>query len=245
MKLFAEIGLNHLGNSKKAIYLAKKCLKQDIDGITLKIQPETYYDRSKKFRRPLNIKIYKKISSMAKKRKKLFGLAIMDLKTLKKYEEVKIDFYKILSLAFDDTKLLEKVINTKKKFYLSTGFSDLKSIISLGRKYPKINFIHTTLDDKPKNANLSAINLMKKKTKNKISFGLHSKNHEILFLSVSYLPDSIFFYIKPNKNDYYPDNDHSISLKNLPKIINLIKIAKLSIGTGIKVKKKIPSWVYE
>jgi sialic acid synthase SpsE len=245
MKIFAEIGLNHLGSSKKAIDLAKECLKQDIDGITLQIQPESYYDNSKKFRRALNIKTYQKISSMTKKRKKLFGLAIMDLKTLKKYEVVKTDFLKILSLAFDNTELIKKVINTKKKTYLSTGFSNLQSIIRIGKKHPNINFIHTSLNDKPKDANLSAIQTMKKKTKNKISFGLHSLDHEILLLSVFYSPDSIFFYIKPGKNDDYPDNEHAISLKNLSKILRLIKISKLSLGNGIKVKKKIPSWVFE
>ena len=47
MKLFAEIGLNHLGNPKLAINLAKKCLKHDIDGITLQIL-QSHVDRSKK-----------------------------------------------------------------------------------------------------------------------------------------------------------------------------------------------------
>lgn len=245
MKIFVEIGLNHLGSSKKALDLANECLKQDIDGITLQIQPDSYYDNSKKFRRSLDTKTYQKISYMAKKRKKLFGLAIMDLKTLKKYEVVKTDFLKILSLAFDNTELIKTVTNIKKKIFLSTGFSNLQSIIRVGKKYPNINFIHTSLDDKPKDANLSAIQTMKKKTKNKISFGLHSLDHEILLLSVFYSPDSIFFYIKPSKNDDYPDNEHAISLKNLSKILRLIKISKLSLGNGIKVKKKIPSWVFE
>ena len=86
---------------------------------------------------------------------------------------------------------------------------------------------------------------MKKKTKNKISYGLHSSNHEIILGSVSYSPDSIFFYIKPNKKEYYPDNKHAISLKYLSKMIKSIKIVKLSIGNGLKVKKNIPDWVFE
>ena len=55
MKIFAEIGLNHLGNSNNAIKLINKCLKLNIDGITLQIQPEFYYDNSKNFRRALDI----------------------------------------------------------------------------------------------------------------------------------------------------------------------------------------------
>lgn len=245
MKIFAEIGLNHLGNSRLAIDLVKKCLKHDIDGITLQIQPESYYDSSKNFRRDLNIKAYRKISSIVKKSKKLFGLAIMDIKTMEKYNDIRFDFFKILSLAFQDAKLIKKVINTKKKIFLSTGFSNLQSIVSLGKKYPKINFIHTCLDGKPKDANLSAINVMKQKIRNKVSYGFHSSDYEILLVSVSYSPDSIFFYIKPNKKDYYPDNEHAISLKDLPNILRLIKIIKQSLGNGVKVKKKIPDWVFE
>ena len=243
MKIFAEIGLNHLGSSKLAIDIVKKCLKHNIDGITLQILPESYYDNSKNFRKALDIKTYKKISSILKRSKKLFGLAIMDIKTIEKFNDVKFDFFKILSLAFNDEKLIKKTIITKKKIFLSTGFSDLKNIVRLGKKFPKINFIHTSLD--PKDANLSAISAIKKKIKNKVSYGLHSSDHEILLVSISYLPNSIFFYIKPDKKNYYPDNEHAISLKDLPKILRLIKITQQSIGNGVKIKKKIPNWIFE
>jgi len=78
MKIFAEIGLNHLGDSKKALDIVQECIKHDIDGITLQIQPNFYYDNSKNFRRALSIETYRKISSIIKKKKKLFGLVIMD-----------------------------------------------------------------------------------------------------------------------------------------------------------------------
>ena len=245
MKIFAEIGLNHLGNSKLAIDIVKKCMKYDIDGITLQIQQESYYDNSKNFRRELDIKTYKQISSIVKKSKKLFGLAIMDIKTMEKFSNIKFDFLKILSLVFHDTKLIKKAVNTKKKIFLSTGFSDLKSIANMAKKFPKINFIHTSLDAKPKDANLSAINTIKKKIRNKVSYGLHSSDHEILLVSASYSPDSIFFYIKPNQKKHYPDNEHAISLKDLPKTLKLIKIVNQSIGSGVKIKKKVPNWVFE
>ena len=244
MKIFAEIGLNHLGNSKLAIDIVKKCMKYDIDGITLQIQQESYYDNSKNFRRELDIKTYKQISSIVKKSKKLFGLAIMDIKTMEKFSNIKFDFLKILSLVFHDIKLIKKAVNTKKKIFLSTGFSDLKSIANTAKKFPKINFIHTSLDAKPKDANLSAINTIKKKIRNKVSYGFHSSDHEILLVSASYSPDSIFFYIKPNKKKHYPDNEHAISLNELPNILRSIKITQQSLGNGVKIKKKIPKWIF-
>ena len=180
MKIFAEIGLNHLGNPKLAINIVKECLKNKVDGITLQIQPESYYDNSKNFKRALNFKTYQKISSIIKKKKKLFGLAIMDKKTLEKSNVIKFDFLKILSLGFNDTSLIKKAINTKKKIFLSTGFADMKSIIDSSKKFANINFIHTSLDLMPKNVNLSAIRTIKKKIKNKVSYGHHSKDLEIL-----------------------------------------------------------------
>ncbi len=121
MKIFAEIGLNHLGNPKLAINIVKECLKNKVDGITLQIQPESYYDNSKNFKRALNFKTYQKISSIIKKKKKLFGLAIMDKKTLEKSNVIKFDFLKILSLGFNDTSLIKKEINTKKKNFSFHG----------------------------------------------------------------------------------------------------------------------------
>jgi N-acetylneuraminate synthase len=244
MKIFVEVGLNHLGNSNLAIDIVKKCLKQNIDGITFQILPEPFYNNSKNYKTPLTINTYKKISSIIKKRKKLFGLAIMDVNTLEKFRDVKVDFFKILSLGFKDKKLIKKASNTKKKLFVSTGFSNTKSIFQLGKDFPQINFIHTSLDRRPEDANLRAIATLKKKIKNKISFGLHSKNHEVLLISVSFSPDSLFFYVKPDKRVYYPDDEHAVSLNELPNILRSIKITQQSLGNGIKIIKKTPKWIF-
>ena len=122
MKIFTEIGLNHLGDSKLAIDIVKKCVKCDIDGITLQIQQDSYYDNSKNFRRAIDIKTYQKISTIVKKSKKLFGLAIMDIRTIEKFSNVKFDFFKILSLVFHDTKLIKKAVDTKKRYFFQQGF---------------------------------------------------------------------------------------------------------------------------
>ena len=75
MKIFTEIGLNHLVDSKLAIDIVKKCVKCDIDGITLQIQQDSYYDNSKNFRRAIDIKTYQKISTIVKKSK---NAAVLD-----------------------------------------------------------------------------------------------------------------------------------------------------------------------
>ena len=61
MKIIAEIGLYHLGNGKNAFEMVKKCINLGVDGVSIQIQPDEYYDNSKVFRRKLNFNVYKKI----------------------------------------------------------------------------------------------------------------------------------------------------------------------------------------
>ena len=115
----------------------------------------------------------------------------------------------------------------------------------MARKFPKVNFIHTSLSTETKAANLLAINTLQKNLKNHVSFGLHSNEKEVMLAAIPLQPHSIFFYIKPNKNCYYPDDKHAIQLKELKKMITKANIVKKSLGDGIKSKKKIPRWVFE
>ena len=245
MRLIAEIGLNHLGSDSKAISIVKKCLDFNLDGITLQVQPEKYYDKKKNYKRELKAETYIKISKIIRERKKLFGLALMDEPSYEKYKDIKFNFFKILSTAFHNKKLIDKIYRSKTNMYISTGVADIKEIKKKGINYPKVNFIHTSLSDKAKDANILAINTMKKNLKNEVSFGLHSKNHEAILAAASFSPHSIFFYIKPNKNCYYPDDKHAIKIKKISSIIKQVRIIKNCIGSGKKSKKEIPGWVFE
>ena len=50
---------------------------------------------------------------------------------------------------------------------------------------------------------------------------------------------SIFFYIKPDKNCYYPDDKHAIKIKKISDMIKKVRIIKNCIGSGKKSKKEI------
>ena len=244
MKLIAELGLNHLGSDRLAISLANSCAKMNLDGVTLQIQPNEYYDKKRNFKNKLKKETYIKILKIMRRNKKMFGLALMDEATYDEFKDIKFDFIKVLSTAFNNNNLIRKIYHNTKTI-VSTGVADLNEIKKLGKKYPKINFIHTSLSDKSKDANLLAINTLKRNLKNEISFGLHSVQNEIMLAAVSLLPNSIFFYVKPNKKGYYPDDKHAIKMKDLKKIISKTTLMKNSLGDGVKSKKKIPSWVFE
>lgn len=243
-KYIAEIGLNHLGDPKLGMQLVKGAAASGVDGISMQIASSDYYDNSRPFRRKINMAFYKKVSNFLKKKKIKFGLAINDVETIKEFSNIKIDFWKILSYKFFNENLIKGVINTKKKIYVSTGIASIKDIIKYSKKYKKINFIHTTLSNNI-SANLLAIQTMKKKVKNEISFGLHSKEAEIIISAISLKADPIFFYIKKNDRRYYPDNIHALNLDVLSKKIKIWKKISFSMGNGMKKKLSVPNWVFE
>ena len=166
-KLIAEIGLNHLGDKSILKKMYKKLIFKEIYGVTVQILEDNYYDGSTKFRRQLKIDTYKEMSNFLKKKKIKFGIATNNIKTIEKLKSVRVDFWKIISPKFFDDKLIRAAIKTKKDVYLSCGIASLADIKKKIRKFKKIKFIHTSFSDKIEDANLNAIENIKKKNKKK------------------------------------------------------------------------------
>ena len=55
-KLIAEIGLNHLGSGKKLVKMVKLLSNQKINGLTIQVQSDSYYDNKKSFRKKIEFK---------------------------------------------------------------------------------------------------------------------------------------------------------------------------------------------
>jgi len=225
--------------------MINKAISSGANGITLQIFPKNYYDNSKPFRRELDKTFYEKITKYLNKKKILFGLAVTDHNVVEKFSKLNIDFWKILSFEFYNDKLIKETLNTNKRVYLSTGVVSIEAIKKKYKKYKKLNFMHTTLSSKTSEANILAIENMKKSiNKKKIPFTLHSKLDEVVIAAISLGADPIFFYIKNNDNKFYPDGIHAIRLDRLKDKIKLWKKIETSIGSGIKKKLPIPGWVY-
>jgi sialic acid synthase SpsE len=244
-KYIAEIGLNHMGSEETCMKMVRKAVSCGVDGITIQIFPKIYYNHTKPFRRSLDDNFYKNLSIFLNKRKVLFGLAVTDSEIVKKFYDLKINFWKILSFEFYNDKLINLALKTKKKVYLSTGVASMKDIIEKEKKFKKINFIHTVLHRKIKFSNIGAINLMKYNlNNNNISFTLHTNEDFVVGQAITLEADPIFFYIKNEKNLDYPDNSHAIKLSVLKKKIKIWKKFEVSMGTGIKKRIAIPKWVF-
>ena len=72
-KYIAEVGLNHLGDSKLCLKMINKALSCGVDGISLQIFPRNYYDNSQQKQHFPNQLILSCLSNYVKWISKKFG----------------------------------------------------------------------------------------------------------------------------------------------------------------------------
>ena len=243
MKLIAEIGLNHLGDEELAFEYVKELIKKPIDGITFQIRENAFYDGSKIFQRKLNYNFYEKISEFITKEDKEVGFAIAEITEIDRFLSYGPAFWKTLSWDLDNIKLQNKLSLTNVFRYVSTGISDMKSLIKFSNSNSNFNFIHTSLSNEVKDQNLSCLKSIPKKTSVKSAFGLHCNLSLIASLSVVYNPSAIFFYVKLDSDKDYPDNMHAISFNEINIFLQSIKDSRTALGVETKRKEEIPGWV--
>ena len=83
--------------------------------------------------------------------------------------------------------------------------SDADEIKGVLDKYKNIDkkriiLIHTTLSNKISKVNLESIRFMKEKFLMQVAYGSHCEDYKSILISVGYLPESIFFYVKGDNN---------------------------------------------
>ena len=70
----------------------------------------------------------------------------------------------------------------------------------------------------------------------KVAFGFHCSNHNAIYMSLAYNPESIFFYIKNNDENEYPDDKHAIRMDSVSTLVDNLLELPLAIGLGKKIK---------
>ena len=232
----AEIGLNHKGSEKRAFRMLKGLVATNIDAVTFQIPKPIFYQTTKKWGGPLSPEFYKKVIDFVHQNRKLIGFAIQDKEVAPFLFRAGVDFWKTLSGSMADDDLLVTLQKTRKPLFISTGMSSEKEVVNISKKFKKATFIHTQLSHKIEDSNVKAIERLRKVTNKKIAFGLHCKNHQVLYLSVALEPSDIFFYIKDNVREKFPDDEHAILIHTVSEIITDMKELKKALGNGIKNK---------
>ena len=236
--IIAEIGLNHLGDRKILEYYLYSLVNTSADAVTLQIREADFYKNPSWSDFKLIDDLYSYASREVRRSGKKFGLAISDQKKISQFKH-DCDFFKILSKDLNDSEVLTTFKNTEVKCYLSTGNANFDQISeALSFLNSNTTLIHTRLDNRIDQVNLSAINTMKQAFSVPIAFGNHCENLNVLYTATGFNPSDYFFYIKDNTYEIPPDDKHAVSLSDVDKVCKNIVQLKKSIGTGIKTESK-------
>lgn len=239
--IISEVGLNHMGDIKLLNKYIEEIHETNVDVVTVQVLREEFYDNPDYTKYKIDDKNLIGFLSEVKRLGKKVGVAIDDINKINKYDAIGMDIYKVLSKDLLNTDLINELLQTNaESIYLSTGINTYNEIDKVIEKLSpldkRIKLVHTQLSHDITEVNLKAIGVMKKRYSLPVAFGHHCVNPEVIYLSIGFEPESIFFYIKGQEDLKYPDNEHAINVRDVGLFSENITLLKQSIGTGIKEK---------
>ena len=222
-RISIEVGYNHLGSKFFFKRIVNELLNYPYD---LTFQYRTTYLNSfnPKGNLQLELEYLLEIKDLIKKNTKFnnqIGIAIDSLNDFSLLNK-NFDFIKVLSFTESKDSFFRK-IETNKDIYLSCGTEKFDNFLTYHKiakeRKLSLNFIYTSFD--PEGFDISKKEIEKlHKFHDLVSFGLHQKNKEVIYLiSTLFNIDRVFVYINPgfqkNSIDYIPDSFHSVSIKEI------------------------------
>ena len=245
-----EVGINHFGSLSEANSYLDFFLESDFKHLTFQIQTEAFY---KKFLKKINFELpsefYLDAIRKSKNKNKKIGLAVCDVHSFKKYEELNFDFYKLLGISINNYKLIDILSLKNKEVFISLAKGTDKKIYNCIKRFNcknKLRLIYTSMSYEPKDLNLNRINYLKKKFRIPVGYGHHYKDETAIFCAQTFNIPFIFLYIKNfNKNSRkYPDDQHAFFINDLSVLIGKIRCVDIflensKVNTKIKLNEKI------
>jgi sialic acid synthase SpsE len=243
IKFIAEIGLNHLGDEKRAAAMIETLLLTPVDAITFQIREESFYNSNDPSRMRLSEKFYSQAVATVHQQNKLFGIATCDMNVVGFFDSLGVDFWKTLSWDLINDRLQNVVQSTGKIVYASTGVSGMDEIITASGKYKNVVFIHTQLSQNLSDVNLKAISAIRQKTGKQVAFGLHCSQSEVMKLAIGFEPDAMFFYVKDSNGGKLFDDEHAIQIEHVGTMLEELHTLSCALGSGEKISMEKPVWV--
>tara|TARA_R100000008_G_C3580105_1_gene167907 strand:- start:1110 stop:1847 length:738 start_codon:yes stop_codon:yes gene_type:complete len=235
--IITEIGFNHLGKVELANSYVNTLLQSGTDAITFQIREKQH--RESKPQRYLPDDTFSGIFSKVKNSGKKVGIAIADIEYISFFENLDVDFYKVIRNDITNMELLRKLSETNKVIYVSTGMASEEEILNFIKQdfvqSGNFRLVHTQLSYSLEDCNLQSIQSMKKHGI-PVAYGSHCRDEVSIFMSLCFSPSDVLFYVKGEEDIEYPDHEHAIRINSVKRIIDKIKKARLSIGSGKKEK---------
>jgi len=248
--VIAEAGINHNGNIKHALNLAKSAKSAGCDAIKYQtyitakrvVKDSPIFSILKKCE--LTFKEFAEIKSYCQSINIDFLSTAFDEDSLNFLcDELKIKQVKVASFDTSNLSFLKKIIKKNINTIISLGMtsiSDINRILKLFKNKKKLTLLHCVSGYPISNneANLSNISFLINKFKNiKIGYSDHTKSIEIPSLAVLTGAKMIekHFYLSSVKN--CPDLPVSLNSKEMRQMINNIrKVEKILGKTNFKIK---------
>ena len=259
--IIAEIGNNHNGDmtiAKKLIDEAQKCNASAVKFQTKDIETafpqellnknyegpnsfgKTYREHKQVLELSLdNLAILKKYSE---ERNLIFFSTPFDLKSLASLEKLDMEIYKISSFHVTDLKLVEAIANKKKPVIMSTGMSTIEEIdaaVEILNKYNcKYLIMHcvSSYPTNPKDLNLRAINVLRKRYDCLVGYSGHETSPNIAPSVVMYNACAIERHFTLDRAMKGPD--HALSLEPTGMDV-LVKRSKTLFDAKGKEEKSV------
>lgn len=229
-RISIEVGYNHLGSKYFLKSIVNELLNYPYD-LTFQFRTTNLNSFNPKGYLQLELEYLLEIKDFIKKNKKFdnqIGIAIDSLNDFS-FLNQNFDFIKVLSFTENKDSFFKK-IETNKNIYLSCGTEKFERFLTYNeiakQRNLSLNFIYTSFD--PEGIDISKKEIEKlHELNNFISFGLHQKNKEVIYLiSTLFNIDRVFVYINPGfqktSKNHIPDSLHSLSIKEIDSLYEML-----------------------
>ena len=247
--IIAEIGNNHNGDmsiAKKLIDEAYKCGVNAVKFQTKDIEtafPQELLNRNyegpnsfgKTYREhkevlELNIDQLRELKKYSEEKNLIFFSTPFDVKSLKNLEDLEMEIYKISSFHVTDLELVEAIATKKKPIIMSTGMSTVKEIDNAVKILDKNNceylIMHcvSSYPADPKDLNLRAINVLRKRYNCLVGYSGHETSANIAPSVVLFNACAIERHFTLDRAMKGPDHALSLSPAGMDILVKRSKI---------------------
>mgnify|MGYP000039607832 CR=1 FL=1 len=244
--LIAEIGVNHNGDLKEALFLIENAGRSGCDAVKFQYRSEftyskndlnsfdlgTQYILSELKRTKLSIEEISKCCDFANSLDMDFIVTPFDEIALNQIidKEISLSAIKIASCDLTNLSLIKHCSQCKLPLIISTGMSYEREIINTSRFLNEMMiehaFLHcnSTYPSPVEDTNLKYIERLRDLTKTIVGFSSHEGNINIPLNSISYGAKIIEFHITRSIESLGTDHRASIEVKDLDKLVKQSRI---------------------
>lgn len=257
VKIIAEIGINHNGDLEIAKQLidgaklagcdAVKFQKRTVDIVYSKeeldkerVSPWGTTNRQQKEGLEFSIDEYKEIDNYCKGKEMPWFFSAWDLPSQRLMRIFNCSYNKVASPMLGNIDLLKEIASERKHTFISTGMSTFEEINKAVQIFRDANcpfelmHCNSTYPMKNEMANLRMMQVLRDRYHCDVGYSGHETGRIVSFMACVLGATSLERHITLNRSLYGSDQDSSIQISDLCKLVNDIRTIDSIIGDGKK-----------